>query len=113
MARHCSKDFSQTCLGQKSDSFRLLPSHLHLSHLPSDSLSMLIQAIQRPDAREDLGCVNAQENAIAAVTKICKYLDTGVPYDTLLPMWLSWLPVVEDKVEALHVYSYLCDLIEG
>lgn len=55
--------------------------------------------------------INATENAISAVTKICKYVE-GVPLDSILPMWLSWLPVVEDKEEAPHVYSYLCDLIE-
>lgn len=26
---------------------------------------------------------------------------------------VSWLPVVEDKDEAPHVYGYLCDLIEA
>lgn len=79
----------------------------------SDSLSLLVSAIQRPDAREDYDSANATENAIAAVAKICKHISNGVPYDSILPLWLSWLPVVEDRVEALHVYSYLCDLIEG
>ena len=86
---------------------------LSLSFLSPDSLSLLVSAIQRPDAREDFDSVNATENAIAAVAKICKHISNGVPYDSILPLWLSWLPVVEDRVEAVHVYSYLCDLIEG
>ena len=73
---------------------------------------MLTLSIQSPTAREDLAGLNATENAISAVTKICKYIDSGVPLDSILPLWLSWLPIVEDKDEAPHVYSYLCDLIE-
>lgn len=92
MAQFCSKDFSQTCL---------------------DALSLLTVAIQSPNAREDSLSTNATENAISAVTKVCKYVDSGIPLDSILPMWLSWLPVIEDKEEAPHVYSYLCDLIES
>ena len=73
---------------------------------------MLTLAIQQPDAKADHECINATENAISAVTKICKYIDSGVPLDSILPLWLSWLPILEDKEEAQHVYSYLCDLIE-
>ena len=69
-------------------------------------------AIQSPNAKEDLQAINATENAISAVTKVCKYIDAGVPLDSILPLWLSWLPVIEDKEEAPHVYNYLCDLIE-
>jgi len=78
----------------------------------SGALQLLMTAIAAPNAREDSPAINATENAISAVTKICKYLETGVPYETVLPRWLSWLPVVEDKEEAPHVYNYLCDLIE-
>lgn len=77
-----------------------------------DALSPLMIAIQSPNAREDLPAIHATENAISAVAKICRYIESGVPYDTVLPLWLSWLPVVEDKEEACHVYTYLCDLIE-
>ena len=83
-----------------------------LSIVPIDALSLLTLAIQAPNAKEDLQAINATENAISAVTKVCKYIDTGVPLDSILPLWLSWLPVIEDKEEAPHVYNYLCDLIE-
>ena len=78
----------------------------------TEALPLLSNAINSPNAKEDNPAVNATENIISAVTKICKYLETGVPYESILPMWLSWLPVTEDKEEAPHVYSYLCDLIE-
>jgi len=57
--------------------------------------------------------VSATENCVSAVTKICKYNATKVNVNEVLPSWLSWLPVVEDHVEAPHVYGYLCDLIEA
>lgn len=30
----------------------------------------------------------------------------------ILPHWLSWLPLNEDKEEAVHTFDFLCDLIE-
>lgn len=92
MAQFCSKDFSQACL---------------------DALPLLTLSIQAPDAKQDLHNINATENAVSAVSKICKFVDTGVTLDTVLPLWFSWLPITEDKEEAPHVYSYLCDLIES
>uniref|UniRef100_A0A1I8IFD4 Importin-5 n=1 Tax=Macrostomum lignano TaxID=282301 RepID=A0A1I8IFD4_9PLAT len=55
------------------------------------------------------------ENAIAAATKILKHCPAevaGQPPEQILPMWLSWLPVSEDREETEHVYGFLCDLIE-
>ena len=37
----------------------------------------------------------------------------NINIDELLPVWLTWLPVTEDKEEAVHVYNFLCDLIES
>ncbi|KAL5476110.1 hypothetical protein EMCRGX_G026016 [Ephydatia muelleri] len=92
MAQCCAKVFSRTCI---------------------DALPFLTATIQSPNAREDSAATNATENAISAVAKICKYLESQAPLDNILPMWLSWLPVTEDKEEAPHIYSYLCDLIES
>ena len=69
-------------------------------------------AIQDLTSKADFTSIHARENAIAAVTKICKYVKNGVPYESVLPLWLSWLPVVKDKVEAQYTYGYLCDLIQ-
>ena len=73
---------------------------------------MLTVAIQDPNAKEDFASMHATENAISAMAKICKYIKSGIPHESVLPMWLSWLPVTKDKEEAQHVYGYLCDLIQ-
>ena len=71
----------------------------------------LLQVIQDSESRS-VENVNPTENAISAVTKICKYHGDKVNLTELLPLWLSWLPVTEDEDEACHIYDYLCDLME-
>lgn len=78
----------------------------------TEAVPLLTLAIQDPNAKVDFASVHATENAISAMAKICKYVKSGIPYETVLPVWLSWLPVTEDKEEAQHVYGYLCDLIQ-
>lgn len=41
-----------------------------------------------------------------------KFKPDCVNVDEVLPHWLSWLPLHEDKEEAVQTFSYLCDLIE-
>ncbi len=77
-----------------------------------DALDSIVISVQNPNAKEDRTAINATENAISAIARICKNLESSVPLDRILPMWLSWLPVVNDKEEACYTYSYLCDLIE-
>lgn len=77
-----------------------------------DALPVLSLIISDRESRSDLSSTNATENAISAVTKVCLHLENQVPLDSILPVWLSWLPVYEDKEEAPHVYSYLCKQIE-
>ncbi|KAL1491195.1 hypothetical protein ABEB36_011831 [Hypothenemus hampei] len=71
----------------------------------------LVELINDPESR-DLRNVNSTENAISAVTKIMKYNSSQINFNELVPLWFSWLPVVEDTDEAVHVYGYMCDLIE-
>ncbi|XP_065887455.1 importin-5-like isoform X2 [Dysidea avara] len=92
MAQCCAKDFTQTCI---------------------DVLPKLTLIISDSESRCDLDSTLATENAIAAVTKMCNYLEDKIPLESVLPTWLSWLPVYEDKEEAPRVYSYLCKLIES
>lgn len=33
--------------------------------------------------------------------------------DALIGRWLTWLPIWEDEEETVHVYGYLCDLVEA
>ena len=74
-------------------------------------MPQLISTIQDPDSRS-VENINPTENAIAAVTKICKYHGDKINLNEILPVWFSWLPVVEDEDEAVHIYNYLCDLVE-
>lgn len=69
--------------------------------------------IQEPSSRQPENA-NPTENVISALTKICKYQSTAITnLDEVLAFWLSCLPVWEDEDEALHIYDYLCDLIQG
>lgn len=74
-------------------------------------LPSLCEVINDPESR-DARNINPTENAISAVTKIMKYNSSAINVEEILPIWFSWLPVVEDDDEAVHVYGYLCDLIE-
>ncbi|EDO35645.1 predicted protein [Nematostella vectensis] len=78
----------------------------------ADALPLLVRVINDPQSRSREN-INATENAISAVTKICKFNHGNINVDDVIPTWLSWLPIIEDKEEATHVYGYLCDLIEA
>ena len=85
----------------------------HFGHACLESLPLLSQCISHEEARSSLFASSATDNAISAVAKICKNLPNLVSYESILPLFLSWLPIVEDREEAVIVYSYLCELIEG
>lgn len=70
-----------------------------------------MEVIQHADSREPEN-INATENVISAVTKICKYCSNHVNVNDILPHWINWLPIYEDEDEAEHVYDYLCELIQ-
>lgn len=78
----------------------------------TEALPLLVKVIQDPESRAEEN-INPTENAISAVTKICKYNSSQINLNEVLPLWFSWLPVWEDEDEAVHIYNYLCDLIEG
>ncbi|XP_050306794.1 importin-5 [Anthonomus grandis grandis] len=71
----------------------------------------LVEIINDPESK-DIRNINATENVISAVTKILKYNNSQINVNELIPIWFSWLPVVEDSDEAPHIYGYMCDLIE-
>ena len=77
-----------------------------------EAIPLLIKIIQDPESRS-VENLSATENAISAVTKICKYNHGNVNVVEVLPHWLSWLPTWEDEDEAEHIYNYLSELIEG
>lgn len=77
----------------------------------SKILPVLVEVISDPQSKDPRN-INATENVISAVTKIMKYNSSQINVNEILPIWFSWLPVIEDADESPHVYGYMCDLIE-
>uniref|UniRef100_A0A8D2LU42 Importin-5 n=1 Tax=Varanus komodoensis TaxID=61221 RepID=A0A8D2LU42_VARKO len=78
----------------------------------TEALPLLVRVIQSTDAKTKEN-INATENCISAVGKIMKFKPDCINVEEVLPHWLSWLPLHEDKEEAVHAFNYLCDLIES
>ncbi|KAG0331637.1 hypothetical protein BG000_010719 [Podila horticola] len=78
----------------------------------SASLPLLFQLINVAQARSDEN-VMVTENAVAAVTKICKFNAGQFDVNAVLPSWVQALPVVNDSEEAPLVYTYLLDLMDA
>ncbi|XP_020509996.2 importin-5 [Labrus bergylta] len=78
----------------------------------TEAIPMLVRVIQAADSRVKEN-VNATENCISAVGKVIRFRPECVNVNEILPHWLSWLPLNEDKEEAVHTFDFLCDLIES
>ncbi|KAG0008239.1 hypothetical protein BGZ80_003661, partial [Entomortierella chlamydospora] len=76
------------------------------------ALTPLFQVIHEPGSK-DIENVYATENAISAVTKICKFNSSQFDVNTVLPSWVQTLPLVNDEGEAPLTYAYLLDLFEA
>jgi len=79
----------------------------------AEAIPYLAKLIDAPDSRGTEANLAATENAIAAVAKILKYNNSLVDVGRVLPAFIGWLPVWEDKEECPHIYGYLCDVIES
>ncbi|KAK6485727.1 importin-5 [Huso huso] len=78
----------------------------------TEAIPLLVGVIQAADSKAKEN-VNATENCISAVGKVMKYRPECVNVSEVLPHWLSWLPLNEDKEEAVHTFNFLCDLLEN
>uniref|UniRef100_A0A672IDA8 Karyopherin (importin) beta 3 n=1 Tax=Salarias fasciatus TaxID=181472 RepID=A0A672IDA8_SALFA len=78
----------------------------------TEALPLLVRVIQAADSRSKEN-VNATENCISAVGKVMRFRPECVNVSEILPHWLTWLPLNEDKEEAVHTFDFLCDLIES
>ncbi|KAG0269851.1 hypothetical protein BGZ95_001880, partial [Linnemannia exigua] len=78
----------------------------------SAALQPLFQVINAPRSRE-LENLYVTENAISAVTKICKFNNSKFDVNTVLPSWVQALPILNDEDEAPTTYTYLLDLIDA
>ncbi|KAF9143232.1 hypothetical protein BGX30_001008 [Mortierella sp. GBA39] len=82
------------------------------AELCSAALSPLFQVIHEPGARSTEN-IFVTENAISAVTKICKFNSSHFDINTVLPSWVQTLPILYDEEEAPMTYSYMLDLLES
>nr|CDS33564.1 importin 5 [Hymenolepis microstoma] len=84
----------------------------------TDFVPPLIQIIESPESSSDENNM-CRENAVSSMTKIMKYrpeclIPAGLgDMDSLIARWVTWLPIWEDEEETVHVYGYLCDLVEA
>lgn len=78
---------------------------------PPEAIPLLVSVIQAPDSRSKEN-INATENCVSAVGKVMRFRPACVDVSKILPHWLGWLPLKEDKEEAVHTFDFLCDLIE-
>ena len=79
--------------------------------LPLECIPRLVSIIEHPEAKE-VENGPATDNAISAVVKIINYNGSKINPEELIPRLVSWLPIVSDEEEAVHVYNYLCDLLD-
>jgi len=77
-----------------------------------DSLRVLSFVIQQPNSRVEDN-IDPTENAISAILKIVIGQPTRVNPAEILPVWLTYLPITGDEVEAQFVYEHLCTMLES
>jgi len=86
----------------------------YFGNVCANALGRLVKTLQRPDAKDEDN-LSATENAVGAIGRICAHhgARADVPVQTLLPMWLSFLPIRDDMIEAYIVHRQLCTLVSG
>jgi len=78
----------------------------------SGALEALFRVVSLPESRNEDNA-HATENAISAIGKICRNYGDRVDVARVLPLWISCLPVLEDKIESHVVYEHLCFFLEN
>jgi len=78
------------------------------------SLELLLSVISKPEAREEDNAPPT-ENAISSVGKFIVFQEAelGAEVPQLMQLWLSWLPLEVDDIEAKAVHKHLFNLILG
>lgn len=84
------------------------------NNLCGQALNLLMQVLRRPDAREEEQLC-ATENAVGAIGRICAVhgARNDVPTQEILPVWLSFLPIRDDMIEAYIVHRHLNALLNA
>jgi len=83
-----------------------------ITPLIPEMYNRLKHVIIQTDSRSD-NYIMATENAIGAVGKMIVFQSKALDLATVIPVWLSWLPVTEDFIEAQVTYSKLVTLVES
>jgi len=81
--------------------------------LVPQTLELLIKVINEPGSREEKSAPPT-ENAISSIGKIVQYQGDvlGDKIGTIVEMWVSWLPLEVDIIEAKVVHNQLCHFIK-
>ena len=77
-----------------------------------EALQALATVIQDPAAREDEN-INATENAVSALGKLCEHQTQNLDAKSIFPSFLACLPLTEDAVEARVVHAQLVRLLQN
>jgi len=83
---------------------------LNVNHI-SKWLDLLTNIVKADDARSEEN-VNATENAISAIAKICKYYETA-SNNSFKVEWMRMLPLMNDVEEREFCNDYLLDLLQN
>lgn len=114
MAQYGGENYRPFCTGRHRPAAAqtsLISAVKEAMSRPPDAIPLLVGVIHAADARSKEN-INATENCISAVGKVMRFQPQCVNLNLVLPLWLGWLPLSEDKEEAVHTFDFLCDLIE-
>lgn len=78
----------------------------------ADAIRVLSWVVQQPNSREE-AAIPPTENAISALLKIINGQSTRINQAEILPLWLSYLPILEDEIEGSYCYEHLCKFLES
>jgi len=77
-------------------------------------LEALLTTINKPGSREDDRVAPPTENAISSIGKMIAYQSqcfVGNELQEIVNVWISWLPIEFDELEAKAVHGHFCNLI--
>jgi len=83
-----------------------------ITPLIPEIFNRLKHVITQTDSRSD-NYIMSTENAIGSVGKLILYQGKAVDLAIVVPLWLAWLPVKEDFIEAKITYTKLVNLVES
>lgn len=77
------------------------------------ALEKMVHLITISASTDDPEVLAARDNAVSAVAKICLTRESAVDAAKVWPVWLTWLPLRTDVLEARDVHARLLNLVEA